>query len=370
MATATLPFPVASRGSTRQSFDIGPVTLNASASSPQNPIQIPAVGYLKSLKLLVTGTITGGTTAAFTADAPFNVIQLVNFRTASGNDIIVPMTGYQLFQVNKYGGYYVNGDPRNPTAYTATTNGTTGSFSFFLDVPLQIDPVTGFCALPAMASNRSYQLNLTLAPVTAVMTGTPTISVSVNAYAEFWMEPLQATKSGTSQQTQPQGIGSVSKWEIEYPSINPGDRLVKFNNVGNVLRCNILTVRDSTGARITDGNGWPTSGEVQLILDNETDFAWPTAYWKKYMADWFNLNSASLDVYGGLDTGVYVYPWHAMNGAVAGDPNNTRSQLLPTINASQVQLRATFGSSISTLEIMTNAVIPVAGSGFADLFAK
>lgn len=363
-----LPFPVASRISTRQALNLGSYTLSATAPTTVNPIPIPAVGFEKSILLEVTGTVTGGTTPAYTADAPFNVLQIVNFRTASGNDLIVPFTGYQLYLANKYGGYKhsIAGDCRNPVNYTATTSG----FHFFIRVPLEIDPVTGLGSIPALASNRSYLLNLTFAAVSTVMSGAPTISVSVTGYSEFWLEPAQQSSGGANQAVEPQGLGTISKWEIENPSINPGDRIVKFNNVGNVLRTHILVVRNSSGARITDGNGWPTSGEVQLYLDNEIQFAFPVNMWKQYMAEWFGLNTASLDVYGGLDTGVYVLPWHALNGNVSGDPNNTRSQLLPTLNASQLQLRATFGSTISTLEIMTNAVVPAPQTGFAAIYSK
>lgn len=360
-----LPFPVASRVSDREAFDLGTYTLGAN-NITVNPQIIPAVGWLKSILIEVTGTVSGGTSPAYTADAPWNAIAIANFRTASGNDLVVPYTGYQLYLANKYGGYKVSGDQRNPAVYTATTS----AFHFFLRVPLEIDPVTGLGAIPAMASNRSYLLNLTLAAASTVMTGGPTITVALKAYSEFWLEPAGQTSGGTAQATMPQGVGTISKWELENPSVNPGDRLVKFNNVGNVLRTHIFVARNSSGVRISDGNGWPSSGEIQLYLDNEIQFAFTPHIWQLYMAEWFGYNSATYDAYNGFDTGVYVIPWHALNGAHAGDPNNTRSQLLPTLNASQVQLRATFGSSISSLEIMTNSVVPAAGTGFAALFSK
>lgn len=363
---APMPFAVSSRNSTRHSFDVASTTLNASAPTPINPIQLPANGYLKSLYLEVTGTVTGGTTPAYTADGPFNVFSQIGLRTASGYDILTNMTGYQAFLVNKYGGYKVNGDPRNPVSYSATTSG----FHFFIKVPFEIDPVTGLGAVPNLASNRSYQLNMTLAATGTVMSGAPTVAVQVSAYAEYWLEPAANAKNGQAQATQPQGTGTISRWLIENPSLTPGDKLLKFNNVAGVIRNHILVIRNASSARITDGNGWPTNTETQLILDNETNLALTNGLWKQKMAEWFDLNSASYDVFGGLDTGVFVLPYHAFNGAVAGDPNNTRTQLLPAMDASQIELRTTYGSSVATLEILTNLVAPAQNTGLPAIFSK
>ena len=89
----TLPFIIGSRNATRFSFQL-PVTALGAGTVPLPPVQIPAVGYLKKLTLEVTVAGTGGTTPAFTADAPFNVLQSVELRNSSGNDLIVPVTGY------------------------------------------------------------------------------------------------------------------------------------------------------------------------------------------------------------------------------------------------------------------------------------
>lgn len=354
----TIPFPLASRKMTRLSFSQITTALSAAGPTLMTPIQLPAVGYLSHVDLEVTVTITGGTSPAFTADAPFNVLQSVEFKTAAGNDIIVPMTGYQLFLMNKYGCQYAGApmaDARMGMQYSATAS--TGAH-FFLPIPLEIDAANGYGSIPALASNRSYQLNIVLAAIPTLVSGAPTsVTVSVTGTAHYWSEPPASTASGAIQATAPTGIGTVSQWQIEQPSVNPGDRLIKSNNVGNVLRTLIFTLRNSSGARI-DTNGWPSICE--LYLDNEPMFYFSQNEWSDLMCKWYNLQATSKDVANGLDTGVYVIPFHALaSNGFAGDTSNSRAQYLPTVDASQLQLRGTsWGSAVSGLEIITNSVIP------------
>jgi hypothetical protein len=363
-AVPMLPFELASRQMTRFSFTTGVLTASATAPLPVSPIQIPAVGYLRFLNLEVTVTGTGGTTPAFTADAPFNIIQALEFKTAAGNDIIAPYTGYQLYLADKYGAQYAQApwsDNRLSRQYSAVAP----SAHFFLQVPLEIDSRNGLGAVPALASNRSYQLALTLAAIPTVLSGAPGVTVTINGTAYYWSEPPATTQNGVTQETTPHGVGTLSQWQIEMPPITPGDKYIKSNNVGNVLRTLIFTMRNASGARI-DTNGWPAVSEI--YLDNEPMFYLTQNEWEDDMVKWYGLDAAAKDVARGLDTGVYVIPFHALTGGIAGDEANSRGQLLPTLDASQLQIRGTaFGSAVSTLEIMTNSVIPVSA---ASLFGR
>jgi hypothetical protein len=357
-AIPAIPFALASRQMTRFSFTTGTSTLSAAAPLPLSPVQIPAVGYLSHLVLEVTITSTGGGANVFTADAPFNAIQSLEFKTAAGNDILVPMTGYQMYLAAKYGAQYAvapYSDNRLGKQYSAV-GGALATAHFFLQVPLEIDTATGYGSIPALASNRSYQLVLILAATSTLISTAPTVTVTITGNAHYWSEPPAMTASGAAQATSPTGIGSVSQWQLEMPPLTPGDRLVKSNNVGNVLRTLIFVLRNSAGARI-DTNGWPAVSE--LYLDNEPMFYLPQTEWEDTMVKQFGLTAATKDVAQGLDTGVYVIPFHSLAGGMAGDPANSRSQLLPTVDASQLQIRgSSFGSAVSTLEIITNSVIP------------
>ena len=66
----------------------------------------------------------------------------------------------------------------------------------------------------------------------------------------------------------------------------------------------------------------------------------------------------AVDAAGGLDTGVFVIPFFAI-AEMQADPTASRAQYLPTLDTQQLQLRGTsFGANVSTLEILTNSVVP------------
>ncbi len=360
MATATaqaptLPFEIASQYSSRPSLSIPSVNLQAAASTQITPQQIPAVGYISGLLLEVTVTGTGGTTPAFTADGPFNVIQTISLRNAAGVNLVAPMGGFGLYCLNKYGaqvnpGFGPYADPKFGLQYAATAP----SAHFFLWVPLVLDPTTGLGSIPALASNASYQLDITLAGVSTVLTGAPTVSVTINADAYFFDLPSTVDSTGVAQSTSPEANGTTSIWLKESPAVVPGTQFVQSFNVGNVIRNHILVLRNSSGARI-DTNGWPNLFE--LYIDNNPRFSFRKNVFEQNIAKWYGLGAATKDVANGLDTGVYVLPYHALLNGIAGDWNNTRAQFLPTITGTLLQFVARdFGSAVSTMEIFTQTV--------------
>lgn len=360
-AAPTLPFQIAARRQSRFSFTTGTINLGAATPTPISPIQIPAVGYLSHINLEVTFDGTGGTAPAFTADAPFNALAAVELRTAAGNDIIVPYTGYQLYLATKYGCQFAAA-PWSDVKLSRQYSAAVPDAHFFLTVPLEIDTAQAFGAIPALASNRSYQLAMTAAAISTVVSGGPTATLTVLGTAYYWTEPVAQTQSGVTQETAPRGLGSLSQWQLEQPSVTPGDKYIRSNNVGNVLRCLIFCLRNSSGARI-DTNGW-TGAISELYLDNDPQFYLSQTEWEDLMVKWYGFSAASKDAAQGLDTGVYVIPFFALAGpgATVGS-NGSRAQYLPTLDASLLQLRVTpLGSAASTMEILTNSVVPTSSS--------
>lgn len=354
-ATApAIPFAVASQYSTRPSFDLPVQTLQAAAPTQVSPVQIPAVGYLQGLLLEVTVTGTGGTTPAFTADGPWNVIQSINFRNASGVNLIAPLTGYDLFLINKYGGQSAPGfGPYAQPDFGFNFAEVAPSAHFFLWLPLGLDPSDAYGVIPALASNANYQMEMSLAAVSTVLTGAPAVTVAVSATAHYFDLPAAQNQVGVGQATMP-ASQAVSVWQKETPTVSPGNQLLQSFNVGNVIRNHIITLRNSSGARI-DTNGWPSL--LELYLDNQPRFSLSKAEHEYLMARWYGLGAVTKDVVNGLDTGVYVVPFHTLLGSASGDPANTRAQLLPTMNATLLQYRfQDFGSAASRVEIMTEAV--------------
>jgi len=360
-AAPALPFTLASRASSRQSFQLPNVALASAALTipPNTPVQVPAVGYLKNLRLEVTLTPTGGA-PTLSADAPWNIFQNISVKNSAGQPLIAPITGYELYLINKYGGHPAgltsavgtSGDPKNTRQYSAPAG--VQPLHFFLDLPFEFDPSSGLGAIPALASNRSYQVELTLNALTTIYTSAPTSAVvTIDVTADYWDVPVSQTPAGSVQETEPYGLGTVSLWQKETPIVAPGQQLIRSNNVGNVIRNLILVTRTAAGAR-TDAD-FP--GIMELYLDNNPNIRFKKTEWQDFMARAYGYTATALDAVNGLDTGVYVFPFHLLAGGLAGDPSNSRAQLLMTLDATLLQFKGdSFGASISTMTVLTEAV--------------
>lgn len=359
-AAPAIPFKIASRKQTRQAFTPATATLGSSAVS-LSPIEVPATGYLQAIRLEVSGTWSGGGAGtSFNADAPFNAISSIGVRSADGTPIITPISGYQLYLINKYGGQVYAGpsaDPKNAYGYSATGGTATGSFKFFLSLPFQIDQETGLGSIPALASNRSYVIDVSLAPIATIFgaTNTPTgATLNIIGYSEYWAQPAAANSVGQAQQTAPQGLGTLNRWQLETPVVTAGAKYVKSNNVGGTIRTHIVTLRTAAGAR-TDAD-FPAL--TQLYVDNEPQFYLTSTYWTDFMSRMYGFTGTTKDAAGALDTGVYVIPYSLMLGTGFSDSSdNSRGQLLNTNSATLLQFYgASFGASANTLEILTSTV--------------
>src|SRR5437762_1526176 len=256
--TASVPFPIASLKRIRQAFDTGNLSLGQNVAA----IEIPAAGgFMRYMELVCTG-ITAGNSAAvtFQADAPWNALSFIEFLPPSGDPPIVPHTGYQLYLWNKYGAFSQSppySDPRKDNQFSATVNtgATGGSWSFTLRLPFEIDPASGFCAITNSAANKSYLLNLIVNTSGNIYSVAPTAAptVRVIGWMYYWDEPAAQTRQGTSQAPGPLGLGSFSQLRLDQPPITAGDKYIKVNNAGPVLRSLGVVLRTAS-ARETDAN--------------------------------------------------------------------------------------------------------------------
>lgn len=357
-----VPFTRASRQRSMQAFDISQ-TMGASTIT-LNPIEIPAAGYLRYIDVYVEITSAGNSAAtAFAADAPWNALGQVSVTNAAGDSMMVPLSGYNVFLLNKYGAFADNppySDPRATGFSTTTGSGATGgSAKFVIRIPFEIDPRDAFCAVPNMAANRNYLLNIQIAPTSSVYTTAPTNAPTIRLVGIIysWGLPNGSNAVGTSQATEPMGNGSVSLLRYATQTISGGgDKLLQISNVGNVIRLLMFVLRDSSGSRIGSVTDWPATSYI--VLNNDNLFYFTRDSWLHDMAKYFGYTATGFDTVGALDTGVFIVPYlNSQRGIQLSD--GPRDQYLPTLDATQLQIRGTsFGSTSSTLEIVTNEIKP------------
>jgi hypothetical protein len=367
-APAPIPFPIAARRKVALGFTSNTVTMSTvGANSNLGPIEIPPTGFLRYIDLTVTGTTaSNAATVVFAADSPWNAISYLTLTNAAGDTIIVPIDGYALYLFNKWGALSEDPpfcDPRQSPLFSAVAGvggGLGGSFSFALRVPLEIDPETAFGAIASMASNKSLQLGLQVAPTSVVYSTAPTTppTVQITGYQAFWAQPKADNGRGVPQATTPDGNNSIMLWRVDTPAVSPGDKTIKINNIGNVLRMILFVYRTAAGAR--------TESDIpalhMLRLNNDEVMYLPDSMWKDDLAANYGYTSATRDVANGLDTG--VRPFHYfLSSAGKVRSSDTREQFLPTLDTTLLQYRGTsFGAGISTLQIFTNEIKPTSSA--------
>lgn len=375
---ASVPFPIASLKRIRQAFDTGNLALGQNVSA----IELPAAGgFLRYIELDITGTTAANAAAvAFAADAPGNALSFIEFLPPSGDPPIVPHTGYQLQLWNKYGAFSQAtpfSDARRDPNYSATAGAvaTGGSFHTVLRLPFEIDPTSGFCSITNSAANKSYLLNLIVNTSAALYTVAPTTAPTVRVIGTmyYWDEPASQTRQGTAQTPGPIGLGSFSQLRLDQPPITAGDKYIKVNNAGPVMRAIGVVLRASNGTRATVAAAdipatWDfvfntrdrfLISDLQLLSDMGEMYGYGLAYAGTNVAPTFPV----ADGPSGLDTSVRFFPYFLDAGGPGIFPTGTRSQYQVTADATLTQIRGiSFGATVATMEILTNLIRPASAA--------
>jgi hypothetical protein len=380
-------------------------TLSSLAAGSTNQVQLQTNAFLESLILDVQIVSSGNSaTVKWGTDAPFNIIAQIRLDDPAGQAIISPITGFQLYTLNKYltdtDCFF---DPARDSGYyqlpTAANNGsgssgaTAGSASFRLVVPVEHRRRDAFGALNNSAANQRYLLTITTASSYAAgtdyassvystaPTATPTVSIQV--YQQYWTAPPQViTSSAGSVQVQatPPGLGTVAfvRYERHNEVNGGGTPLVQLNNVGDYLSTIIWTLRTTTNTNARDvytaGTGfntqyanWPT--EFDWAVNDFQVHALEQSDWVRWISRFYNFTSgvsAQAGNPGYIDAGVFpMFQFAALfDKADNFEPAN---QYLPTDATTKLQVRgSTFGTSSAYLEVVSRLIRPVSG---AALFA-
>lgn len=373
-ATApAVPFPIASLRRVRQSFDTGNLALGQSVPA----IEIPATGgYARWLDLEVIVTTAGNAAVvAFQADAPANVLSFVEFLPPSGDPPIVPHTSYQLVLWNKYGAFSTRppfSDPLSEPNWSATAGaGATGGSAYVrFRIPFEIDPGNGFCSITNSAANKSYLLNLIVNTSAAIYSTAPTNapSVRVLGWIHYWDEPAGQTRAGTQQVPGPLGLGSFSQLRLDQPPITAGDKYIKVNNSGPVLRMLGVVLRSGAGVRILNTattdipQTWDfvfNTRDRWLISDTMllSDMSKAWGYGQGYAGTKLAPTLPTVDGPKAFDNGVRFFPYFMDFAGI--DPMGPRSQYQISADSSLTQIRGiSFGAGVGTMEIMSNLIRP------------
>lgn len=327
-SAARLPFRVGTQNVS--SLDGYQVTTSALGSNPQilanyNP---SANSYLRGVYILVTATASSNSaTVAFEGDAPFIALQTISFNDAAQRPIVGPFSGYDLYLVNKYGGYQFLDDPRMSQIYYATTGSGSsgGSFQFMLYVPLEVTQRDTLGSLLNKNESAQFQLQMTVNTAGAVYSTAPTTApaLTITCIEDGWWAPKAADIDGNPQSANPPLLGTTQYWvkqQIGSNGLNGSIQQQLSAGLGFPIRTAGFELYGTTAATRAAAEGSGVLSNWQLIYKGTTLWNVPTLFWKDRMSRLYGYSAnypgiattggaGALDVPGALDSGVYVLPF-------------------------------------------------------------
>jgi hypothetical protein len=270
-------------------------------------------GFLRGIWCLFEGVTAGNAaTVTFAQNGPFNVIDTIQFLDTSGRPTLGPFDGYTLAQVDKWGSYFNQNDPRRDTVYNAVAGAgsTGGSFTFLLYIPIEIVSRDGLGSLVNKNTAVPYKVKLRFA-ATATAYGTPpTTAPTVRArmVQDNWWEPEPADAKGHPLTQKPPQVNTTQFWASNnYQGLGvgalPGQQL--STGLGYPLRNIIFMLTDSLNSRVNGESSWPDP--VTLTVEKNQLFVRAKNIWKSRISKAYDLKSISgtNDVADALENGVY-----------------------------------------------------------------
>lgn len=361
------PFRVGVQSHEETNYDS---SLTQSSSTQDYPVfELPAQGFLRGIYMQFDAysANSGPATVAYAAnqlDAPFNILDTVVLEDTNGKPIVGPFGGYDLYLVNKYGGYSFGHDPKESPNYQADSGASEINVSFVLRIPVEIVARDTLGSLPNKSGTNKFRVKVRLAASATVFATAPTeaLSCRLRMVPEHWWEPDAQDLKGRPLQQSPPASQTTQYWTKGVYSIGSGDQRIQIQQgMGYLLRNLIFINRTTSDLRSsTSDSNWPDPASIQFEANILFDRL--RSQWKERMFRYWNLKvpTATSDVVaatggGGLDYSVYALPFTDDFGLIPGQ--ETRRGYLATSDGSRLEFRGNFGAA-SNFVVLANYVAP------------
>ena len=355
--------------------DIDQSLAQTAAAQKLGTFKISPNGWLSGIFCLFEMSVTGQATnsVSYSKDNPFSVIQKVTFRDLGNREIFGPLTGYEWFTVNKWGGYFgqvLSADPRNPGgAFTAVTGtgSTGGSFSFALWLPLEIVRRDTLGEIENKSSSSAYTLEIFIDSQANTYNQVPSVfgTLRFRANIDGYTEPEGADAQGRPNAQEPPAAGTVQYWTSEIPQAFASgfQKYNLVNGIGYALR-NLVRVGydNGTGTRATVAMVGGTSPDPWTLTFGKIQLAQlPIRMWLTKMAQYYALQTATADSYASFENGVLVFPFNRDFTNTPGE--ELRNDYLITKAGNVFQFSGSYGGSTIEHFLVNYIIAPGNDSG-------
>lgn len=344
-AIPLVPFVQAAHEHVEGAFATVVVTPGANGVD-QGPFDVPAYGYIRHIRLEVTGA--GGALGAgvLTADYPWNLFERVSLMDVNGTPIF-ELDGYSALWANIVGGYAFEQDPRGLPGYVATINA-----AFTLRIPVEINHFDGLGSISNQNSASSYKLTFRTRPSTQLYSTAPTTpaTFTVRAYLEAWSVPNEQDIAGRPQQQYPPMHGTSQYWLANQKAVNAGANTTQLSRTGNFIRNLVFIARNNT---MVAGVGT----RDDTVFPDPVSFKWDGNELRQESQRGVveNAHEKIVDLVT-RDTGVFFYTFAHSELGRAGD--GPPSLWLATTQASRIEIVGN-SATAGAINVVTNDVAPI-----------
>lgn len=316
-------------------------------------------GFLGGIWMLFENvTATNAATVAFADDAPFNAADSIYFQDVGSQPLDGPYNGYDLFIIDKYGGYAFQGDPKASPVYsvTAGAGATGGSFTMVLYIPVEIVHRDALGVLPNTSASATFKLDVALAPTATVYDTAPTNAGNcrLRYYLEGWQDPDETDINGQPVSQNPPAPQTTQYWQKGTLDLGTGSfdkPLDTFNGMlRNLIFINYRTADLPTAGRANGDADWPDPFtfmyEKNVLID-----ALPRTLWRHWIATHYGYDAGTETAGGGSaattakqrDLGVYPIHWCRDFGLKVGA--ELRLGYLPISDATNLSIKGSTGAT-------------------------
>jgi len=366
------PFVAGTREVDRAYYD---TTVALTAATQQLPVfDVPASGFVAGIYILVEAT-TAANVAVVTygANGPFSVIDTIRLNDVQNQPIIGPIDGWDLYVINKYGGYGNRNDPKLYSEYFALTRavaGLGGSFAFTLRLPIEIARRDAVGSLPNKNNAATFKVDLTLAADATVYGVLPTANPNVRVRYQMYGydDPSATDMKGNAVSQNPPGVNTTQYWQKQSYVMNAGAFNMRLQGLDSLIRGMVFTYVDSVGGRATGETVFPDP--LTIKYEGKEVVNRLRTVWRQMTCETYDLGRAhggvmtavvANETAGGRDNG--VYPWMFHRDFTPAPGGETRLGYLPVSSATSIELSGTIGGAAAgTLFVLVNKIIPAGGN--------
>jgi len=362
------PFVVGTRRVDKSTYDNSKIMTGAQQAMPQH--ELDANGFLSGVYVLVETSLassTGaGTSVAFAADSPLNSIADIQLLDVNSKPIIgASITGYDLYIINKYGGYAFSEDAKqSPVFFNTTGTGTAaGNFAFILRLPVELVQRNALGSLINKNNVATYKINTIIAGSGDVYTTAPTTLPTVRIrYQQFgWMDPNSADMKGNPVEQNPPGVNSVQYWQKQIYNVNAGALNTRLIGIDSLVRNLVFRMDAATGARLTGENDWPDP--FTFLYETALPIQRLRPVWRHMIQQDYGYVNA-IETAGGRDNGIYVEPFNKDFFLKPGA--ELTNQYLPVSSATALAMSGSVGGAgAHVITVLVNKVVPANGNPLA-----